>query len=245
MFTGFWRNKDSEISGIPFGRVGFYGSSAVCLFKYFVTKNDPQHMFSIAILGLNLACFVIITASYLKILHQTTKSSQAVAGARSNKSILLQTKISMIILSDAVCWLPFITYAFLHYTEIENAEKHYLFFSVILLPVNSVVNPIIYHYNHTYVKQKGREVWARVRSMSSDCYLGSVFFLSELLTSTVTLLSDYDIRSTIQPIKKTVNPQMDSTVVRYNVETSLVEIEDTDIKEESCEGSLIEIEYDR
>ena len=38
---------------------------------------------------------------------------------------------------------------------------------------------------------------------------------------------------------------MDSTVVRYNVETSLVEIEDTDIKEESCEGSLIEIEYDR
>ena len=245
MFTGFWRNKDSEISGIPFGRVGFYGSSAVCLFKYFVTKDDPQHMFSIAILGLNLACFVIITASYLKILHQTTKSSQAVAGARANKSILLQTKISMIILSDAVCWLPFITYAFLHYTEIENAERHYLLFSVILLPVNSVVNPIIYHYNHTYVKQKGREVWARVRSMSSDCYLGSVFFLSELLTSTVTLLSDYDIRSTIQPIKKTVNPQMVSTVVRYNVETSLVEIEDTDIKEESCEDSLVEIECDR
>ena len=79
--------------------------------------------------------------------------------------------------------------------------------------------------------------------MSSDCYLGSVFFLSELLTSTVTLLSDYDIRSTIQPIKKTVNPQMVSTVVRYNVENSLVEIEDT-IKEESCEDSLVEIECD-
>ena len=237
MFTGLWRTKDSGISGIPFGRVGFYGSSAVCLFKYFVTKDDPQHMFSIAILWLNLACFVIITASYLKILHQTTKSSQAVAGAMANKSILLQTKISMIILSDAVCWLPFITYAFLHYTEIENAEKHYLFFSVILLPVNSVVNPIIYNYNHTYVRQKGRKVlsiigliWARVRSMSRDSYLGSVFFQSELLTSTVTLLPDNDTPSTIQPILKTVNPQMVPTVVKYNVRNSLVEIEDTDIR---------------
>ena len=53
-------------------------------------------------------------------------------------------KITFIILTDSLCWLPFITVSALHYYDVINAEHYYAFFSIIIIPINSVINPFLY-----------------------------------------------------------------------------------------------------
>ena len=258
MFTNIWSNDNqSEVKGIQSAKVGFYGSGPACIFKFFVTKQDPQHVFSIAILSVNLACFLIITVSYMRILQLSVMSNKAV-GRKNENSLLLQTKVSMIILSDALCWIPFIIFAFLHFQEIENAEKHYVLFSVILLPVNSVVNPIIYHYNHNYTKQKFTQLWSLIRNLARrgrDRVSGEVETTATTVTTATTAISTTTTTATSstttsifsfsylsQMLKPKVKPSPCTLQVRFNAQNSTVEIaEDASVTEES-ETEIMEID---
>ena len=56
----------------------------------------------------------------------------------------LNTKISIIIATDFLCWVPFIIICILHSTRVINATEWYAVFSIIILPINSVINPLLY-----------------------------------------------------------------------------------------------------
>ena len=126
--------------------VGFYGSAGVCLFKYFVRKDDPQQLFSLCILLTNFLCFGVITVSYATVLVVSRISTNGLDNNIADQTnSALQRKISLIILSDAVCWIPFISIGLLHYFEVIDASPLYEFCSIIILPINSLINPIIYN----------------------------------------------------------------------------------------------------
>ena len=42
------------------------------------------------------------------------------------------------------CWLPLCIVAMLHLGEVIDASLWYPYFSIIILPINSVINPILY-----------------------------------------------------------------------------------------------------
>ena len=83
MFSGTSWSEDSRV-------LHFYGNDGVCLFKYFVTREDPQATFSLFILFLNFACFLTITACYITIHLLVRRSDRS---KRRNKTVLLQTKV--------------------------------------------------------------------------------------------------------------------------------------------------------
>ena len=59
----------------------FYGSDGVCLFKYFVKKDDPQREFVWAILVLNFVCFLFIATAYILIGVVSRRSSKNLANS--------------------------------------------------------------------------------------------------------------------------------------------------------------------
>ena len=59
--------------------------------------------------------------------------------------IRLQRKVSLIIATDFLTWVPFITLAFLNYNKAVDGDSFYEFCSILLIPINSVLNPIIYN----------------------------------------------------------------------------------------------------
>ena len=139
-------------SGLPFKKVGFYGNDGVCLFKYFVHRNDPQRKFVWSILILNFSCFVTITIAYVFINAISRQSSRSVEVQVQNqtnniKNRRVQRKVAMIIATDFICWVPFVLACALHYFEVMNATPWYSFSSIIVLPINSVINPLL--YDHT------------------------------------------------------------------------------------------------
>ena len=123
----------------------FYGNDGVCVFKYLVTRDDPQWVFSTIILLINFLCFVFIAVSYGYINYKTTVSNSNVGRGTSNSA--LQAKISAIILTDFFCWIPLSIVSFLHLSELIDAISWYPFFSILILPINSVLNPLLYDSN--------------------------------------------------------------------------------------------------
>ena len=129
-------------------QVQFYGNDGVCLFKYFVTPDDPQRYFSWSIITINFFCFGLISVSYLIIGAISKRSSVNVLQNQTKqvrrRNQRMNTKISVIIATDFLCWVPFIVICVLNSTGVVNATKWYAIFSIIILPINSVINPMLY-----------------------------------------------------------------------------------------------------
>ena len=130
--------------------IHFYGNDGVCVFKYLVTSDDPQKIYSLAILIVNFLCFALISGCYLIIGFKAARSSETAAGANNpscKRNTGLQAKISAIIITDFLCWIPLTVTCFLHYGEIINAGEWYPVFTIVLLPINSLINPVLYNPN--------------------------------------------------------------------------------------------------
>ena len=142
--------------------VHFYGNDGLCLFKYFVRNDDARRSrlsrddlgsykrdpVVWTILAINFFCFVIITCCYIVINIQTKKSSQR-SGQQDNPERLrgertIQNKIMIIIATDFLCWVPFIIISALHSLDYIDASKWYASFAMTVLPLNSVINPLVY-----------------------------------------------------------------------------------------------------
>ena len=139
--------ENSPPVGVKEKMVSFYGNSGVCVFKYLVTENDPQKEFTLSVLFTIVVCFFIISLSYIAIFFKTRAST---SGMTANKQLRrrnkkLQIKVGLIIFTDFVTWMPFVAVCLLHFGELIDATPWYPLFSVILLPINSVINPILYN----------------------------------------------------------------------------------------------------
>ena len=130
-------------------KVDFYGNDGVCLFKYFVKNEDPQRLLVWSILALNSFCFVMISISYLFIGILSWRSSRSLSSSENNRQIAernnrMNRRIAIIITTDFLCWVPFIVICILHSLEVIDATPWYSIFSMVILPINSVINPLIY-----------------------------------------------------------------------------------------------------
>ena len=157
--------------------VHFYGNDGVCLFKYFVRSDDARRIRqSIGgraditdhkgdpvvwlMLGVNLACFIIITCCYIVINIQTRISSRQSGQyhnperVRDNRA--LQNKITLIVATDFLCWVPFIVISGMHNLGVFDATKWYVTYAMVVLPLNSVINPLI--YDKTLTELLGRKL---------------------------------------------------------------------------------------
>ena len=127
----------------------FYGNDGVCLFKYFVNRDDPQKFFVWTVLGINFMCFILISISYILISLFTKDSAKSLAKSPASRLInkrnrKMDRKIAVIITTDFICWIPFFFICVSHSIEALNATPWYSLFSMIILPINSVINPVLY-----------------------------------------------------------------------------------------------------
>ena len=145
--------------------VHFYGNDGVCLFKYFVRTDDARRSRQTAgteedsielrgdpivwvMLGINLICFILITVTYT-VINLKTQWSSKTSGSCQNPVIQkqnreLQNRVTVLIATDFFCWVPLIIVSGLHNLKVIDATFWYVPFAMVLFPLNSVVNPLIY-----------------------------------------------------------------------------------------------------
>ena len=141
--------------------VHFYGNDGVCLSKYFVRTDDARRSRKSPGSGVemndpvvwtklivNLICFIIMTYCYIRIIRNTRQSTKS-SGQYENPERLrenraMERRIMVIIGTDFLCWVPFIFISGFHNLGAINASSWYTSFAMTVLPLNSVINPLIY-----------------------------------------------------------------------------------------------------
>ncbi|KAJ8025049.1 hypothetical protein HOLleu_35145 [Holothuria leucospilota] len=92
-------------------------------------------------------CLFIVTACYVSIFISVLKTRRnSHRASRSNDEVKLAKRISIIVGTDMLCWLPVITLGVLSQCGVQIPSKTNPWLVIFVMPINSVLNPFIYSY---------------------------------------------------------------------------------------------------
>ena len=123
---------------------GYYGETSVCMPRFYIAYGESSWELTLAVITLNFLSFVFIAVSYFIIYKHSTASPANLGTNRPNNQVAtLQKRIARIIATDFCCWIPIcvMTYARL---GVEFYDIAYQISAVLLLPINSAMNPILF-----------------------------------------------------------------------------------------------------
>ena len=143
-----------------YGSDGFYVSSPIC-FPDIFTHISPNNVMALAMMTYNAAALVFLAAAYTYIYvfaaagSRLPKRLSRTATARDERNGRIKRRIFYIVLTDFLCWLPIIVFAFVRakFTGLD-VEVFQTLSVIIFLPLNSALNPVIYTQVHSVVYDK-------------------------------------------------------------------------------------------
>ncbi len=128
-----------------------------------VSGHQLASYFSIIVfIGINIICFLFILVCYINILHDARKSSKNMN--RQQESTKLAFKVSLVILTDFLCWIPLcVICLFVQLGIFSVSPQVYAWTVAFILPINSSINPFLYTLSSEISKYFSK----RSRSMSN------------------------------------------------------------------------------
>ena len=132
----------TDNGGVQHKKLSFYGNDPVCLFKFFVLPDDPQLTFVWTYISLQFVCFLTVAVCHTVIAVLVARNN-SVEG--SNLTSKLNRKIMLVCATDFCCWMPFLICCALHTAEVVDMSPWYQVFSLTIMPINSVINPLLYN----------------------------------------------------------------------------------------------------
>ena len=124
------------------GYFGYFSDNSVCLPKFFVSIGEAGWCYSVGIIMFNFSAFFYVCIAYWIIFR--VSSNRHVKKTRSQQLIDMQKKVVRLVVTDFFCWIPICVMSFIHLGGIKVPDLAYAFSAVILLPINSAINPFLY-----------------------------------------------------------------------------------------------------
>ena len=123
---------------------GYYGETSVCMPRFYVAYGESSWEFTLAMITLNFLSFIFVAVSYFIIYQHSTASSANLGTNRpNNQAKTMQKRIARIIATDFCCWIPICVMAFVR-LGVEFSDIAYQISAVLLLPINSAINPLLF-----------------------------------------------------------------------------------------------------
>ena len=123
---------------------GYYGETSVCMPRFYVAYGESSWEFTLAMMTLNFLNFVFIAVSYFIIYkHFISSSANLRTNRPNNQAATMQQRIARIIATDFCCWIPICVMAFVR-LGVEFSDIAFQISAVLLLPINSAMNPILF-----------------------------------------------------------------------------------------------------
>ena len=125
----------------------FYGHTGVCLpFTLRNTKNPGWEYAMFIFIILNGIAFIVIVGGYLSIYCSTRLTREASGRSSSDSDTRLLRNISLIIMSDCLCWMPIIILSCMALNGVFISPVVSAWVAVFILPLNSALNPFLYTF---------------------------------------------------------------------------------------------------
>ena len=113
----------------------------------FTTNKDISWYFSIFLfLGLNFLLSIIIVVMYVAIFIVVRKTRRAAQTSPNiKKEILMAMRMTFVVMTNCLCWLPVIIFGILSQSEIISISLDLFAWTVVfILPMNASLNPYLY-----------------------------------------------------------------------------------------------------
>ena len=96
-------------------------------------------------MNFNLLLIVVISIGYILIYYKISSSRVKNVSIKSTEQErTFMVRVSLIVVTDIVCWLPIIVFTYLSYLGYQIPDIIVPLSSIVLLPINSFVNPFLY-----------------------------------------------------------------------------------------------------
>ncbi len=135
------------IIGVDLFGDAFYGRSSVCLALPLTTQRPKGWQYSVVLfLGVNLLAFLVMTFCYTSLYLSVRSSAKVVQRSTDSRDqIKLATRMAFLVLTDMFCWMPVIIMGCLsQFGVFIPGGDVYAWTAVLVLPLNSSLNPYLY-----------------------------------------------------------------------------------------------------
>ena len=167
------RNVTSRPELFDFIEISYYGNTGLCVHNIFKSQGSSGYeVYKVLYCSVIFLLLVIVTIAYIMIVLKQRASSRAVhnvdiatrPGTGSPGSTALTLKVALMIGSQLFSWIPFIlTVLYFQYvTKTPASPKVFETFALIMIPINSFLNPVFYSEIYKKVQLKLKEVWRKV-----------------------------------------------------------------------------------
>ncbi|XP_046589570.1 relaxin receptor 2 [Neodiprion lecontei] len=153
------------LTGAPYFGDEFYGSNGVCLSLHI---HDPfakgWEYSAVMFILVNTVALVFIIYAYVRMLREIKISSVALRSTQESQERAVAQRFGVIVATDCFCWVPIIAVKLVALTGLHVDEGFYAWLAVLVLPINSALNPVLYTLTTSMFKQQVSGVLATVRA---------------------------------------------------------------------------------
>ncbi|XP_066507010.1 relaxin receptor 2a [Hoplias malabaricus] len=153
----------------------YYGRNGVCfpLHSDRLEKPTAKGYSTGIFLGLNLLAFLIIVFCYSSMFYSIYKTGINATDVRSrlHKDVAVANRFFFIVFSDALCWIPIFLVKTLSLMEVEIPGTINSWVVILVLPINSALNPILYTLTTSFFREQVEVLlcrWQRSSSFMKD-----------------------------------------------------------------------------
>ncbi|KAJ8027087.1 hypothetical protein HOLleu_32124 [Holothuria leucospilota] len=164
------------ISGLPlipfpyFGE-SYYGRSSVCLALPLTPEYRPGWLYSIFVfLVFNFLSFSVMLVCYVIIYVKASKSLRfrGNVNSMSDRQVQIAMRMFFLVFTDMACWMPVIIMGMLSQSRVVTISGEvYAWTAVLILPVNSALNPYLYTFFIKATRRKSQSVRSHSRYSQS------------------------------------------------------------------------------
>ena len=126
---------------------GYYGQTSICMPRFYAAYGENSWEYTIFIITVNFLSFFSIAVGYIWIVKHSSKSSANVGRVQNKRAnaqaAKMQQRISRIIATDFCCWIPICIMAYVR-LGVKFSDIVYQISAVLLLPINSALNPFLF-----------------------------------------------------------------------------------------------------
>ncbi|XP_030567717.1 relaxin receptor 2 [Drosophila novamexicana] len=135
----------------------FYGNNGVCLSLHI---HDPYakgwEYSALLFICINTISLIFILFSYVRMLQAIRDSGGGMRSTHSGRESVVATRFAIIVTTDCACWLPIIVVKVAALSGCAISPDLYAWLAVLVLPVNSALNPVLYTLTTAAFKQQLR-----------------------------------------------------------------------------------------
>ena len=168
------KNVTSNGNVFDVREIGYYGNTGLCVHNIFKSQ-DSYEVYKIVYCSVLSLLLLLVSNAYIKIIFKQRSSAKAVGpmpdtSRQDSTAVTLTLKVALMIGSQLACWIPFIFTVLYFQYLVKKPASPMVFeaFALVVIPMNSILNPIFYSGLYKRVAQSMWRKWRKLVNFLED-----------------------------------------------------------------------------